>query len=146
MEMSQWNTLYSYLKQTKMPFFSRTGKQNRSCLGDGYWWEDENIRKRSQRVNMVQIFCIHMCKWKKRETCWNYSRNWGRRDKGEWWREWIQLWYILRNFVNVTMYLQHNNIKNKLWKIQELWERDIRRYIGLGVKSICYAGWFNLDI
>jgi hypothetical protein len=34
-------------------------------------------------------------------------RGWG--DKGEWWRGWIQLWYILRTFVNVTMYPQHNN-------------------------------------
>jgi hypothetical protein len=32
-----------------------------------------------------------------------------RRDKGEWWREWIQLWYIIRIFVNVTVYLQYNN-------------------------------------
>jgi hypothetical protein len=28
-------------------------------------------------------------------------------DKGEWWRVWIQewcIWYIVRNFVNATMY------------------------------------------
>jgi hypothetical protein len=40
MEMSQWNNLYSYLKQTKMSFFffqkQRAGKQNRCCLGAGW--------------------------------------------------------------------------------------------------------------
>jgi hypothetical protein len=31
----------------------------------------------------------------------------GGRDKGEWWRGWIQVWYswyIVRTFVNATMY------------------------------------------
>jgi hypothetical protein len=49
MEMSQGNTLYSYLKQTKMPFFiqkQRTGKQNRSCLGGGYQWEGGGYKER----------------------------------------------------------------------------------------------------
>jgi hypothetical protein len=32
-------------------------------------------------------------------------------DKGEWWRGWIQLWYTVRTFVNVTMCLLHNNNK-----------------------------------
>jgi hypothetical protein len=27
MEMSQWNTLYSYLKQTKMSYFYKNGEQ-----------------------------------------------------------------------------------------------------------------------
>jgi hypothetical protein len=39
----------------------------------------------------------------------NYSSNGGRGDKGEWWRGWIQLWYIVRIFVNVTIYPQYNN-------------------------------------
>jgi hypothetical protein len=43
------------------------------------------------------------------ETCWNYSRKGRRGSKGEWWRGWIQLWYILRTFVNVTLHLQYNN-------------------------------------
>jgi hypothetical protein len=30
-------------------------------------------------------------------------------DKGEWWRGWIQLLYIVRTFVNVTLYPQYNN-------------------------------------
>jgi hypothetical protein len=46
-------------------------------------------------------------------TTWNNSGMGGGGDKGEWWREWIQLWYILRTFVNVTMYPQcKNNNKN----------------------------------
>jgi hypothetical protein len=36
--------------------------------------------------------------------------------KGEWWREWIQLWYIVRTFVTVTMYPQNNNNNNKRLK------------------------------
>jgi hypothetical protein len=38
MKMSQENSLYSYLKQTKMSFFlnQRTGGQNRSYLRDWY--------------------------------------------------------------------------------------------------------------
>jgi hypothetical protein len=28
---------------------------------------------------------------------------------------WIQLWYSVRNFVNITMYPQHNNNKSKLF-------------------------------
>jgi hypothetical protein len=30
-------------------------------------------------------------------------------DKVEGWRGWILLWYIVRTFVNVTMYTQYNN-------------------------------------
>jgi hypothetical protein len=47
----------------------------------------------------------------KNETCLNYSRNRRRGDKGEWWRGWIQLSYIIRTFINVTIYLQYNNKK-----------------------------------
>jgi hypothetical protein len=31
-------------------------------------------------VDMVEIFCTHLCKWKN-ETCWNYSRNGGEEIK-----------------------------------------------------------------
>jgi hypothetical protein len=31
------------------------------------------------------IVCTYVCKWKN-DTCYNYSRNRGRRDKGKWWR------------------------------------------------------------
>jgi hypothetical protein len=42
MEMSQGNSLYSYLKQAKIPFVSLQkwrGGHNRSCLGVCYQWE-----------------------------------------------------------------------------------------------------------
>jgi hypothetical protein len=41
-------------------------------------------------------------------------------DKGEWWREWILLWYIVRTLVNVTMYNDSMLIKIKLieWFVQ----------------------------
>jgi hypothetical protein len=28
----------------------------------------------------------------------------GEGDKGGWWKKWIQVWYIVRTFVNATMY------------------------------------------
>jgi hypothetical protein len=62
-------------------------------------------------VNMVEKLCIHVWKWKN-ETCWNHSKK-GGRDKGEWWRGWIQVWYIVETFVNVTIQAQHNNNKIK---------------------------------
>jgi hypothetical protein len=37
----------------------------------------EEMRKGCRRVNIVQILCTHVCKWKN-DTCGNYSRN-GRR-------------------------------------------------------------------
>jgi hypothetical protein len=42
----------------------------------------------------------------------------GGRDKGEWWREWIQvwyIWYIVRIFVNAVIYPQHNNEKKSIY-------------------------------
>jgi hypothetical protein len=30
-------------------------------------------------------------------------------EKWAWWRRWIQLWYIVTTFVNVTMYPKYNN-------------------------------------
>jgi hypothetical protein len=47
-------------------------------------------------VNM----CTHICKWKT-ETCWNYSR---KGERGEWWRGWV-----VKAFINITMYSQPNN-------------------------------------
>jgi hypothetical protein len=43
--------------------------------------------------------------------CCNSSRNGGQKDKREWCRGWIQLWYIVRTFVNSTTYPQYNNNK-----------------------------------
>jgi hypothetical protein len=33
-------------------------------------------------MNVVEI-CTHVYKCKKNETCWNYSRNWMKGNKGE---------------------------------------------------------------
>jgi hypothetical protein len=44
MEMSQQNSLYSYIKQTKMSFFNRKVKQ---VLSRGwYQWEGEGYKER----------------------------------------------------------------------------------------------------
>jgi hypothetical protein len=37
----------------------------------------------------------------------------GGENKGEWWRGWIRLWYIVTTFVNVTMHTQYNNNNNE---------------------------------
>jgi hypothetical protein len=37
----------------------------------------KEVGKRCRIVNMVQILCIHVCKWKN-DTCGNYSRNRGK--------------------------------------------------------------------
>jgi hypothetical protein len=65
MEMSQGNSLYSYLKQTKVPFFQkrRTGRQNKSFLGIGAsvcGGQGGDIRKGCRTVNMVDILCTHL--------------------------------------------------------------------------------------
>jgi hypothetical protein len=51
--------------------------------------------------------------------------------KGEWWRGWNHLWYILRDFVNVTMYLQYNNSK-KYRKIKLFENINILKIISTG--------------
>jgi hypothetical protein len=61
---------------------SENKKQNSSCEGEGYHWEGEEVGKGGRKVNMVQILCTHVCKWKN-ETCGNYSRNGGEEDKGQ---------------------------------------------------------------
>jgi hypothetical protein len=65
----QGNSLYSYLKQTKMYFFFFLQKtENRklkqvlsgplvSVVGGGY-------KERIQEVNVVETLCTHGCKWK----------------------------------------------------------------------------------
>jgi hypothetical protein len=89
MEISQGNSLCSYLKQTKMSFFFllqnwRTWEQNRSYGGR---WYQLGVGRRwgKGRVNIMQILCTHVYKWEN-DTCWNYSRNRGRGNEGEWWR------------------------------------------------------------
>jgi hypothetical protein len=43
------------------------------------------VEKGCRKVNMVQILCTHACK-RKKDNCWNYSRNGaekGIRENGE---------------------------------------------------------------
>jgi hypothetical protein len=50
-------------------------------------------------------------------------QEWGKRDKGEWWRRWIQvwhIWYIARTFINATIY-PHPAWKYFLKTFFELW-------------------------
>jgi hypothetical protein len=57
----------------------------------------------------------------KTATCLNYSRNGRRRNKGDWWRGWIQawhIWYIVRTFANATMYPKHNNKEKSKKKLK----------------------------
>jgi hypothetical protein len=65
-----------------------------------------------RRVDMMQILCTYTCKLKN-ETCWNYSRTRGKGFKGEQGRGWTQVWYIVRTFVNFTIYPQYNKKKRK---------------------------------
>jgi hypothetical protein len=69
MEMSQGNNPYSYLKQTKMSFFSFTIMENRKekqvfYVGLAPVGRGEDIRKGCMRVNMVDMLCTHICKFK----------------------------------------------------------------------------------
>jgi hypothetical protein len=70
MEMSQGNSLWSSLKQTKKALFSFTklGEQE-GRIGHAwrgwYQWEGDNVGKGCRRVSMVQILCTYVCKCKK---------------------------------------------------------------------------------
>jgi hypothetical protein len=57
--------------------------------------------KGDRRVNMVQIQY-------KNDTCWNCSKN-----RGEGWIQVWCIWYIVRTFVNTTMYPQPRNTIKK---------------------------------
>jgi hypothetical protein len=54
-------------------FFYKIGEQEVLCVRrEGGWyqweWEGEDVEKVCRRVNIVQIPCTHVCKWKN-ETC-----------------------------------------------------------------------------
>jgi hypothetical protein len=75
MEISQGNSLCNYFKQTEMslflPFFFFTKSYNRRVeqvlQGLWYqWWGGGG--KGCGRVNIVQILCIHVYKWKNETT------------------------------------------------------------------------------
>jgi hypothetical protein len=71
-EMSQENSLYSYIKQTKRSFYFSFAEQE-GRTGPVWWGADtsgrgEDVGKGCRRVNMVQILCTHVFKWKN-ATC-----------------------------------------------------------------------------
>jgi hypothetical protein len=75
------------LNKQKMSFFFfyKIGEQED---GTGSAWEvdtsgREDGGKGCRRMNMVQILCTHVCKWKN-DTLIKLFQEWGR-DKGEWW-------------------------------------------------------------
>jgi hypothetical protein len=73
MEVSQGNSLWSYLEQVKMlysSFFFNTKLENRRAEqvlpeGTGTSGKGEEVGKWWRRVNMAQSLCTHVCKWKK---------------------------------------------------------------------------------
>jgi hypothetical protein len=80
-----------------MNYLPRVGLETRSSwslppeyLGLQAWatgaWLHSTLTDTS--ASIVRIFCHEQCYW-------------GREDKGDWWRGWIQLCYSLRTFVNV---------------------------------------------
>jgi hypothetical protein len=73
MEMSQGNSLYSHLKQTKMSFyFLLFYKIVEQVGGTGPVWgvgisgRREDVEKGSRRVDIAQMLCTHAYKWKMR--------------------------------------------------------------------------------
>jgi hypothetical protein len=75
MEMLQGNSLCNHLKQTKMSFFfsflffflqnQRTEGLNRSYqVGDDTSGREGEMGKVCWRMNIVQILCTHVHKWK----------------------------------------------------------------------------------
>jgi hypothetical protein len=67
-----------------------------------------DVGKVCRRVNVMEILCIHACKWKN-ETCENYSMKGGweikENDGGDELNDDV---FDIRSFVNATMYPQHN--------------------------------------
>jgi hypothetical protein len=60
--------------------------------------EDYLIKHKKEVQKTAFMYCVHM---------YINGNLWGGKDKGEWWRGWIQvwyIWYIVRTFVNATMY------------------------------------------
>jgi hypothetical protein len=62
--MSQGNSLYNYLKQTKMSFFAYKNEEQEGRIGPvwgvGTSGSVEDIRKGYRGVNIVEILCTHI--------------------------------------------------------------------------------------
>jgi hypothetical protein len=71
MEMSQGNSLYSYLKQKCHFLKNEIGEQEGRIgpvWGIGISGRGEDVEKGYRRVNICKILCMHVCK-RKNETC-----------------------------------------------------------------------------
>jgi hypothetical protein len=73
MELSQGNSLYSYLKQTKILWCFLQDQRigvGRMYLawGVGTRMRWKNVGRGYRRVNMLPVFCTYVYKWKN-ETC-----------------------------------------------------------------------------
>jgi hypothetical protein len=66
MERSQGNSLYNYLKQTKISFFffSKIREREDETGPVGGFRRVEEVEKGCRKVNIVKILCVHVCKWK----------------------------------------------------------------------------------
>jgi hypothetical protein len=70
MEMSQGNQCIAILNKQTFFFLQKWKIRglNRTCLGISTSERWEDMGRGCGRVNMVQILCTHVCKWKN-ETC-----------------------------------------------------------------------------
>jgi hypothetical protein len=58
-------------------------------------------------------YCVHVYVSGKMRPAETIPGMGGRGNKREWQKGWIQLWYIVRTFVNITMCSLYNNNKKK---------------------------------
>jgi hypothetical protein len=93
----------------------RTGGQNRSYLGGWYQWEgrgcEESVWESEYGANSVYTY--ENGEMRPIETFRNRGGVIMENGGGEWIQVWY-IWYIVRTFVNATMYPQHRNFKKIL--------------------------------
>jgi hypothetical protein len=78
--------------------------------------QSEDLGKLCCRVNMVEMLCTHVWKWKNK-ICWNYSRNGGKRIKED--NGGGELNYDILTWVSVKIYSKTTIIKEIKKKNQE---------------------------
>jgi hypothetical protein len=110
------NFLYSYLKQIEMYFFKNGEQEGKTSpmwglvpVGGGRMWGKDVGGWTWCK------YCVLLNKNGKMRPVETIPGIGGSGDKGEWWKGQIQLWYIVRTFVNVTTYLQNNNKKETMF-------------------------------
>jgi hypothetical protein len=70
MDLTLENSLLSYLEQTEMSFFfsfsfsKLENKRAKQVLSGGLVPVGREVWKGCRRVDIVQILCTHVCKWK----------------------------------------------------------------------------------